>query len=190
MKFLRLSIFLGFSFTLINLTGCLSTEYKEYVFKLNADGSGEGTITFHNIVSVENDEKDVSFKDFGELVSDYMEGTRFEDDNTDYNVTNKELFEHDSTLVGKVEFTFTDFRKIGFYKAENCDCSPLMYYMGDFGETYSESNGNYLGDENDFPVIIWNSESEEIYLKTIVQDDLSATHSLLSLYQTWQEGKE
>ncbi len=47
-----------------------------------------------------------------------------------------------------------------------------MYYMGDFGETYSESNGNYLGEEKDFPVIIWQSDADEIYIKTVVQDDL------------------
>jgi hypothetical protein len=188
-KFIRLLTILIFSFTLLNLTGCLATEYKEYIFKLDPDGSGEGTITFHNIVSVEDDEKDVSFKDFGELVSDYMEGTRFEDDNPDYVVTNKELFEEDSILIGKVEFTFTDFRNIGFFKSEDCDCSPLMYYMGDFGETYSESNGNYLGDEKDFPVIIWQSDADEIYIKTIVQEDLTGTHSLLKLYRTWKDSQ-
>ena len=152
----------------INLTGCLSAEYKEYIFKINADGSGEGEIIFYNLVSVEDDEKDDSFKDFGELVSDYIEGTKFENDNPNYQVTNKELFEEDSMLVGRVEFAFTNFRNIGFFKSEDCDCSPLMYYMGDFGESYSKSNGNYLGEEKDFPVIIWQSDADEIYIKTVV----------------------
>ena len=77
-----------------------------------------------------------------------------------------------------MEFTFTYFRDIGFYKSEDCDSSPLMYYMGDFGETYSESNWNYLGEEKDFPVIIWQSDTDEIYIKTILQDKLTRTHSL------------
>ncbi len=77
-SFLRISMLIVFSLVLINLTGCLSTEYKEYIFEINSDGSGEGEIIFYNLVSVEDDEKDVSFKDFGELVSDYIEGTNFE----------------------------------------------------------------------------------------------------------------
>ena len=174
---------------LINLTGCLSTEYKEYIFKINPDDSGEGEIFFYNLVSVEDDEKDDSFKDFGELVSDYIEGTNFENDNPNYQVTNKELFEKDSILVGRVEFAFTNINDIGFFKSEDCECSPLMYYMGNFGETYSESNGNYLGEEKDFPVIIWQSDVNEIYIKTIVQEDLTGAHSLLKLYHTWKDSK-
>jgi hypothetical protein len=175
--------------TLLSLSGCLSTEYKEYIFKINSDDSGTGQIIFHNIVSAEDDGKNVSFKDFGELVSDYMEGTRFEDDNPGYLVTNKELFEEDSILSGKVEFTFTDFRSIGFYKTEDCDCSQLMYYIGDFGETFSESSGTYLGEEKDFPVIVWPSDTDEIFLKTIVQEDLNDSHSLMNLYHTWKDSR-
>ena len=174
---------------LINLTGCLSTEYKEYIFKINPDGSGEGEIFFYNLVSVEDDEKDDSFKDFGELVSDYIQGTNFENDNSNYQVTNKELFEKDSILVCRVELAFTNINDIGFFKSEDCECSPLMYYMGNFGETYSESNGNYLGEEKDFTVIIWQSDANEIYIKTIVQEDLTGTHSLLKLYHTWKDSK-
>jgi len=61
--------------------------------------------------------------------------------------------------------------------------------MDDFGETYSESNGNYLGEEEDFPMIEWEPGTDEIYLKTIVQEDLESTHSLLPLYKTWEETK-
>jgi len=188
-SFLRRILLIVFSLMLINLTGCLSTEYKEYIFKINPDGSGEGEIFFYNLVSVEDDEKDDSFKDFGELVSDYIDGTNFENDNPNYQVTNKELFEKDSILVGRLEFAFTNINDIGFFKSEDCECSPLMYYMGNFGETYSESNGNYLGEEKDFPVIIWQSDANEIYIKTIVQEDLTGTHSLLKLYHTWKDSK-
>ena len=186
-SFLKRTLLVVFSLVMINLTGCLSTEYKEYIFRINSDGSGDGEIIFYNLVSVEDDEKDDSIKDFGELISDYIEGTNFEDDNPNYQVTNKELFEIDSILAGRVEFNFNNFRNIGFYKSEDCDCSPLMYFLGDFGETYSESNGNYLGEGNDFPVIIWPSDADEIYIKNSVQDDLTGTHSLLNLYNTWKE---
>ncbi len=175
--------------TALLFTGCLATEYKEYRFNLNADKTGTGSVIFYNLISVEDDEQNVSFKDFGELVTDYVEGTRFKDDNPGYNVTSKEIYEENGLLVGKVEFTFEDIRSIGFYKAKDCDCSSLLYYMGDFGETYSESNGNFLGAEDDFPMIEWEAGTKEIYLKTIVQEDLESTHSLLPLYKTWKETK-
>ena len=188
-SFLNRSILIVFSMLLIILTGCLSTEYKEYIFQINPDGSGEGEIIFHNLLSVEDDEKDDSFKDFSELISDYIEGENFENDNPNYQVTNKDLFEQDSILVGKVEFEFTNINEIGFFKSDDCDCSPLMYYLGDFGETYSESNGNYLGEEKDFPVIIWPFDADDIYIKTVVQEDLAETHSLLRFYHTWKDSK-
>jgi hypothetical protein len=171
------------------LTGCLATEYKEYRFNLSTDGTGNGSVIFYNLISVEDDEQDVSFKDFGELVSDYVEGTRFEEENPGYTVTNKEIYEENGMLVGKVEFTFEDIKSIGFYKTKNCDCSSLLYYMGDFGEIYSESNGNRLGAEDDMPMIEWEPGIDEIYLKTIVQEELESTHSLLPLYKTWKETK-
>ncbi len=170
-------------------TGCLSTEYKEYRFNLNEDGTGSGSVTFYNLISIDDEEKDVSFKDFGELVSDYLEGTRFEEDNPGYTVTSKEIYEENGGLNAKVEFTFNDVSSIGFYKSKNCDCSPLFYYMGDFGETYSESNGNYLGLNDEFPMIEWDAGSKEFYLKTIVQEELEGSRSLLSLYHSWKESK-
>ena len=51
----------GLALLIWALTGCLSTESKEYRFKVKPDGSGEGTITFNNIVSQDDDERDVSF---------------------------------------------------------------------------------------------------------------------------------
>lgn len=59
------------------LSGCLTTENKFYSFKINSDGSGSGSIIFENVVSQEDEEKDVSFKDFGELIDDYVKGTVF-----------------------------------------------------------------------------------------------------------------
>lgn len=182
----RLTFLLFISFVIFNFTGCLSTEYKEYNFEINPDGSGSGSITFYNIVSIEDKEKDVSYKDFGELVSDYLEGTRFEDDNAGYKVTHKELIKQDSILIGKIEFTFNNLADVKFYKDEQCDCSPIMYYMGGFGETYSESNGKYLGENRDFPLITWKSGTKNLYIKTIVQDDLSNAHSLAGLYDDWK----
>ena len=188
-KFYRVvSIFL-FTLPLFFTTGCLTTEYKEYRFTLNDDGSGEGSIIFYNIVSVEDDNQDVSIKDYDELISDYLNGNRFELDNPNYKVTDKELYEDNGVLSGKITFSFSNIDSIGFFRYDKCDCSPLIYYLGDFGETLVESNGTTLIESKNIPIILWDNESTDIYFKTTVQDNLEQAHSLLTLYNQAKESE-
>lgn len=175
----------------IFLSSCLTTEYKEYRFTFNSDGSGSGVIKYVNIVSQEDEEKDVSFTDFGELIDEWLKGSSFEDENPSYTVVRKELYEENGVLCGEVEFTFDSFRQAGFIRFEDCDCAPILYYMGSLSETYMESNGTYFSDETDmdFPVMSWKPGISEVFFKTQVQEDLSDCHSLLPLYKTWEESQ-
>ncbi len=171
----------------IGLGGCLTPEYKEYHYRINQDGTGEGTMKFINIVSEEEDEEDVSAKDFGELISDYYEGEQFSEDNPHFTITDKKLYEEDGMLMGEVWFTFDNADSIGFYRHEDCDCCPWMLYIGSISETFLESNGTYLGADQDFPMIIWDEDQEEFYFKTHLKEDMSNGHCLLPLYKTWLE---
>ena len=173
---------------LLLLTGCISVESKEYRFKVNPDGTGSGTITFVNIVSQDDEGRDVSFKDFGELVTDYMEGADFEDQNPQYHITGKRLFQKDSVLMGEVTFTFTSFDSIGFFRQPNCDCCPVLLHSEAFQETYVESNGAYLGDNAATPFIRWTADTKEYYIKTRIMDDMTGTRSLLAHWQGWKKG--
>ncbi len=188
-KYYRLISIILFLIPVFFATGCLTTEYKEYRFSLNDDGSGEGSITFHNIVSVEDDNQDVSINDFDELLSDYINGNRFELDNQNYKVTDKELYEDNDVLSGKITFSFSNIDSIGFFKDDNCNCSPLIYYLGDFGETLIESNGTTLVESKNIPIILWDRDTTDIYFKTIVQENLEQAHSLLPLYKKQNESK-
>lgn len=170
-------------------TGCLTVEKKEYTFELNPDGTGKGSIRFVNIVSEEDEEKDVSFKDFGELISDYMEGDQFEQDNPYFSVTDKKLYEENDQLMGLVNFTFTQMDSIGFYRYENCNCAPYIYYLGSLSETLTETNGKYLGEDRDYPMIVWSPDTKVFKFTTIVKEDMSDAHSLLPMYRTWKEQK-
>lgn len=172
---------------IVMMCGCLASEYKEYRYWLNEDGTGHGTIKFINIVSQEEDEKDVTATDFSGLIDDYLNGSSFEDENPHLTVTSKELKEENGMLMGYVTFTFDHFDSIGFYRFEDCDCAPVMYYMGSLSETFVESNGTYLGEGTDFPLLIWDHGATEFYLKTLVLEDVSDCHSLLSLWKTWKE---
>ncbi|MBK7381342.1 MAG: hypothetical protein IPJ03_20570 [Ignavibacteriales bacterium] len=169
------------------VSGCLTTQYKEYSYKVNKDGSGSGKILFYNIVSQLDDGKNVSFKDFGELVDDYLNGTRFEDDNLKLKVTDKKLFEKDGMLMGEVAFNFESLDSIGFFITKNCDCSPIMYHLSNYNETFIESNGKWLGADGNFPVIVWEDGSRELKFKTAAQEDVTEANSLLPMWKTYKE---
>ncbi|MCF7794397.1 MAG: hypothetical protein K9N09_10585 [Candidatus Cloacimonetes bacterium] len=171
------------------INGCLTTENKLYSFKINPDGSGSGTVIFENIVSEEDEGKDVSFDDFGELIDDYVNGTVFETDNPGYNIKRKEIYEENGKLYGKFVFTFDNLEDAGFYRYEDCSCAPVMYYMGSLSETLLDTNGNYLGYDRDFPIIVWPANATEFSFKTNVKEDMSDAHSLLPLYKTWKENQ-
>ena len=178
---------IALSVMLAALTGCLSTESKEYRFKVKPDGSGEGTITFNNIVSQDDEERDVSFKDFGELVTDYLEGSSFEDSNPNYQVTGKRLYEKDGKLNGEVTFTFESLDAIGFFRTADCDCAPVLYPTSNLQETLGETNGTNLSETMNVPLISWGADTKEYFFKTTAQEDLANTRSLLSHWQNWKK---
>lgn len=173
------------------ISGCLTSEFKQYFFKVNADGSGTGTIKFINIVSEEDEGQNVSNIDFDELINNYINGTSFEDANPNFNVISKELFVDGGMLNGQVEFTFDNFQEIGFYHYKNSDYAPVMFYLGSMSETLLETDGEYLGgytdEEEGIPMIVWSPKTTEFSFKTIVKDEMSNAHTLLDNYNIWLE---
>lgn len=183
-KYVQLVIALAL---LLVLSGCLTTEFKEYRFKINSDGSGSGKITFVNIVSEEDEGENVAFKDFGELMKDYIDGQKFELDHRHYNVTSKKLVESNGVLNGVVEFTFTHADSIGFWRYN--ESAPWLYYMGSLSETLIQTDGEYLGNNREFPLICWHPGTQEFFFKTSVKEDMSDAHGMLPLYKTWKESQ-
>jgi hypothetical protein len=178
------------------LSGCLGVEKKEYRFTLNPDGSGSGVIRYINLVSIDDNSgsdssKNVSFKDFATLVSDYIEGTKFEEDNPRYKVTGKKLFEENGVLVGEVTFTFTSLDSAGFFRRAGCECCPVLYFnrseTGD--ETVTETNGRLVEGVASSPFIEWEGKTREFTFKTTAMSDLSGTHSMVEYYRTWKAKK-
>ena len=173
------------------LSSCLTTEFKQYFFKINADGSGTGRIKFINIVSEEDEEQNVSTTDFDELINNYINGTAFEEANPNFNVISKELFEESGVLNGQVEFTFEDLQDIGFYHYQRSEHAPIMFYLGTLSETLLETDGEYLGgakdEEGGIPMIVWAPGTTEFTFKTAVKDEMSNTYTLLDHYNLWLE---
>lgn len=176
--------------------GCLGVEKKEYRFTLNPDGSGSGVIRYVNIVSIDDNSgteeaKDVSFKDFAELVSDYLEGVKFEDDHPYLKVTGKRLLEENGVLVGEVAFTFASLDSVGFFRRAQCECCPVLYFnkteTGD--ETFAETNGRLVEGVASSPFIEWEGGAREFTFKTTALSDLSGTRSMVEYYRTWNVKK-
>ena len=169
--------------------GCLNVQHKTYTFKLNPDGTGTGSIFFYNIHSSDEEERDVSFKDFGTLVTDYIEGTTFDDENPDWAITKKDLFEQDGVLCGKVEFSFANMGSAKLYRTADCNCAPILLLPGAIDETLIENNGNSvaLGSSE---VIEWAADAKEISYKTEVTADTENVRNLTEHYAAWKKTKK
>ena len=169
----------------IVLSGCLTTEFKEYHITLNDDGSGKATIKFIKILSQMDDSTDVSTDDFNQLISDYVQGDALLDDFPNAEIVSKNLYEENGYLVGVVQISFDSLSCVNLYQFDKQ--SPYMFYIGSYSETYIESNGVY--DENVMPVVFWDKNKKEIYLKTQVTEvnEDSGFVSLLANYQKWKK---
>ena len=191
MKLSHLLILASILVGLVLMTGCITVEKKEYRFKLNADGTGDGTIRYVNILSSDDNGKDVSFKDFAELVTDYLQGMKFEDDYPAFHVTGKKLLEENGLLIGEVAFTFASFDSVGFLHHAKCDCCPVQYFINtDKGkETVTESNGSVVTTVAPSPFIEWEPKIHDLTLKTTLMDDTTGARSMISYYRSWKEKK-
>ena len=166
----------------LGASGCLTAERKEIVLRVKPDGSGTGTITFYNVGSIEEDGNDVSIRDYSELVSNYLKGTKFEDFYPDYINFRKRLYESDGELNGEVTFEFIHYEDIGLYRYQGN--GPWMYHVGqrsDFAvETYDASNGTVPNTL--MPVVFWPAETTEFHIVSKF-DRSESTRSLLPLFR-------
>jgi hypothetical protein len=165
----------------LGASGCLTVETKEYRFNLNADGdSGQGTITFKNILSQGSDSADTA-KDFSEMIDDYLHGKNFDTSYPNISGIKKRLFECDGKLCGEISFTFSHLSDINLYRYDSK--SPVMYFFDLISETYSASNGTYGGKV--MPVMFWKDTARYLSLTTTVAKDTTNIISLLPTYKEW-----
>lgn len=168
--------------------GCLGVEKKEYTIKLKDGQSGTATVKYINIFSNDDDEKDVSFKDFGELVSDYLQGDKIEKDYPGIRDVKKRLFIENNAVCGEITFTFDSLSQIRLYRFED---GPIMYYVNSGSspsEKFDSSNGMFGGDI--MPVIFWNKSMKELLFKTRVTEDTVGKRNLANWYKMWQSNQD
>lgn len=173
-------------FAMLILNGCLTLELKEYKIEIKSDKSGSGYFKFINILSHNYSGEDSLDSDFSELINDYLQGSKLEEEMPKLKIKSKKLIEEDGKLSGIVEFEFDHINDIGLYQYN--DESPIMYFVNVWNENYVESNGKY--DSEIMPVIFWEKDTKEIELKTTIAGEVDpddpAYISLLDYYKKWK----
>lgn len=186
-KMKKIFLFLILCYTPVFFTGCLTTETKEYSYKLDKDKSGHGTIRYINIMS---DSVNNAENDYQELIQSYLKGDEIKKDLSGAKNIKMRLFEEDNQLCGEVSFDFDDITQLKFYKYK--DTGPWCYYLSVFSmgliggsETYFSSNGIFGGDQ--MPVIFWDGTQKEFKFKTSLT---APGKSTISLLQMWKDKGE
>ena len=171
------------------LSGCLTADHKEVRLTLNADGkSGVGKITFTNIVSEPDDStKDNSKDDFNKtLITEYYQGRKLEESNKGMKNVKKRLYLNGDNLMGEVTFEFEDIAKLGFYRYKG-EGAYMYYTISDGYFTsgqYESTNGSYA-DEKTMPVIFWDANAKDFYIKVALSTPNVVHHSLAKFYVDW-----
>ena len=187
-KHLHQMVQLSFLLLLVLLAGCLTVESKEYHVRLRTDHSGEATIKFINIMSESDDTVDISQEDFEHLIDFYLQGNELEKQNPGFRNVRKRLYEENGVLNGELTLTFDSLAALRLFRFDQN--SPYMYFVGSplSAEHFVESNGTF-GREW-MPVVFWEQDARELYVKTKVVSEVTFQKSLLEHFNNWQSKKE
>lgn len=180
---IKKSVFYIFFFMLtVSLIGCLTVETKEYSFKLKDGKSGSGKIKYINIMHTMDSASTVE-AEYEDLMTNYLNGSKPEDEMQGVKNVKKRLFEEDNQLCGEITFDFDDITTLKFF---NYNQKVWTYSLGGgslFGgsENYFNSNGTF-GGEN-MPVIFWDGDNKQFEFKTTVAQNDKKNESMLDIWK-------
>lgn len=175
-------IYVFFFIFSVSLVGCLTVETKEYSFKLKSGKSGTGKIKYINIMHTMDSASTVE-AEYEDLMTNYLNGKKPEDEMLGVKNVKKRLFEEDNHLCGEITFEFDDITALKFYNFKD---KVWAYSLGGgslFGgsETYFSSNGTF-GGEN-MPAIFWDGNEDEFKFKTTIAQNDKKNESLLDIWK-------
>lgn len=98
-----------------SFAGCLTMESKEYSFKLTDGKKGSGKIKYINIMHT-MDSASTPEAEYEDLVTNYLNGKKPEDEMLGVRNVKKRLFEEDNQLCGEITFDFDDISTVKFYR--------------------------------------------------------------------------
>ena len=176
------------SASMMILTGCLVVEKKVYKIELTSPTSGKATIKFVNLVSKKDEGRDVSLKDFAELVTDYYEGPKYEQDFPGARNLKKRLFEENGVLCSEVSFDFDSLSTVKLFKFDKD--SPYMFYNSNMSNTEEIDVHNGIYESDKMPVLFWRKDIKQLTWTSFVQKDLTDCISLLDQFKAWEKSKK
>lgn len=172
----------------VMFTGCLTCEKKDYVYTLNKDGSVNLTITFFNIMSSyspsEDDESitpaSTIESDYGDLITNYVEGSQPENEYNNAIVESKRLYEENGKLNGEVKLKFMNLADAGLFASKKHKLI-IKDFCSSFSETLSSTNGQF---NQVNPFIIWDIKSSKLTYTTSVSSPTE--ENMNSLLPRWK----
>lgn len=177
-----LSLCLSLVFASLFLGGCLTAGRKVITLRVNPDGTGSGTMVFHNISSMQEEEQDNSLADYSRLVDTWVNGNTFEQANPTLHDVKKRLFAEGNQLNGEITFEFYHYSDIGLYRYQNS--GPWMYYTqmnASEIEKFDSTNGEFGGET--MPVIFWPEKTKEFRVVNTFESGERPVTSLYSQYK-------
>lgn len=167
---------------IFSFAGCLTMESKEYSFKLKDGKSGSGKIKYINIMHT-MDSASTPEAEYEDLVNNYLNGSKPEDEMLGVKNVKKRLFEEDNQLCGEITFEFDDITTLKFF---DYDGKVWAYSLGSaslFGgsESFFSSNGKHGGENMN--VIFWDGDIKEFKFKTTVSQNDKKNESLLDIWK-------
>lgn len=168
-------------FCSVLLGGCLTAGRKVITLRVNADGTGSGTMVFQDIGSMREEEQDNSLTDYSRLVDGWLHGDAFEQANPALYNVKKRLFAEGSKLNGEISFQFYHYSDIGLFRYN--DAGPWMYYTqvnASEIERFDTSNGEFGGAM--MPVVFWPEKAKEFRIENAFESGDRPVASLYPLY--------
>jgi hypothetical protein len=162
-------------------TACPKVERKVYTFDLK---NQTGTLMFENIVT---DSPESGDSDFMEIVNKVIRGTKLEEENPGWTIGNKELFDNEGRLDGKMEFTFANASGAGLYKHDKK--APYIWCASrDEEETIVSTNGQRIAE---LPgCIAWDRKATELTVTVRSATMAGGEKPLIDQFKRWSNGEE
>ncbi len=182
----RFKLFLISVICAVMMTGCLTVEKKQYRVVMTGEKSGRCTIKFINIVSLKNNDVDLSYKDFTEFIDEYYKGKKLEKVYKGCKNFSKRLFVEKNQLCGEFSFDFDNLRDVSLFQYQNGCPYVLVVTSKEEGltERLVGSNGERADEEN--PVVFFQTGQKVLEWETSVTEDMKDGVNLVSLYNEWQ----
>lgn len=166
-----------------SFAGCLTMESKEYTFKLKDGKKGSGKIKYINIMHT-MDSASTPEAEYEDLVANYLNGKKPEDEMLGVKNVKKRLFEEDNQLCGEITFDFDDITTLKFFNYKDMVWAYSLGGGSLFGgnEAFFSSNGTHGGENMN--AIFWDGDQKEFTFKTTVTQNDKKNESLLNIWKS------